>query len=94
MGYPDSIDEVVITIINEVTLIPVEELESSFDKSVYDLGIDSMLFVGIIGRLEEHFGISIPNKIIDPRGTFESIIRNIKSIVSKKKKATSTHSKI
>lgn len=84
----ELINEKIMAIICEITLIPIKELESNLDKSVYDLGIDSLLFVGIIGRLEEHYGISIPNEIIDATGTLESIIENIKSIILSNQKTT------
>ncbi len=67
---PDELTQKVVTIISEARHIPPQEitLDSKFD----DLGVDSLVAMGIIYDLESEYNIELPNEdvftIRDVRG--------------------------
>lgn len=85
MKSSENIKENILDIFSRESLITKEELENNLKKcSIYDIGISSMIFVNIAGRIEEYFKVIIPNDIINTSNNLEYIIDNIIAIIEKK----------
>ncbi|MCR5071923.1 MAG: acyl carrier protein [Bacteroidales bacterium] len=70
-----------LNILQDYVEFPVEEVntEEAFKAAS---GIDSFVFIEIIARIEEHFGISIPNSDLKGFSTIDDIINYIAAKVA------------
>ena len=70
-----------LNILQDYVEFPVEEVntEEAFKAAS---GIDSFVFIEIIARIEEHFGITIPNADLKSFNTISDIIRYIEARVN------------
>jgi len=83
MNNYNDIKQELLKIISRDALIPMEELETKLNEPVANLGIDSMLFIGIVTRVEEYFKISISNEMFSNASTIGSLIKNVEKLIKK-----------
>lgn len=77
----DSVEERVKTIISTVIKVPPEKLTPSTDLK-RDHGIDSLLGLQIVARLENEFKIHVPEEEIDCYTSIQSILDVIERLKS------------
>ncbi len=77
--HTDTIDERVLTTLRKVTM----QNQIDMDQSFYESGIDSIISLELIMRLEREFHIEIPDsrlpEMMSPRSVIE-LIREISTI--------------
>ena len=75
----ENVKKKIIKILSEQTLLDPSEIKEN--RSLDDLGIDSLALVEIVFSIEETFNITIPFNANDPtNSTFD--ISNVNSIIS------------
>lgn len=83
MNNYNDIKQELLKIISRDALIPMEELETKLNEPVANLGIDSMLFIGVVTRVEEYFKISISNEMFSNASTIGSLIKDVEKLIKK-----------
>ena len=78
---PVNIESGVRQVLNEITLSPVA-LDTPSESSLDAVGIDSVGMIDLIYRIEEQFGIQIPDEDVTPEN-FASIA-SLVELVSRK----------
>ena len=70
-----------LDILQDYVDFPVEDVNTD-EAFKAASGIDSFVFIEIIARIEEHFGISIPNADLKSFNTISDIIRYIEARIA------------
>jgi len=63
--------------------IEVEEFEDN-DRFVEDFGVDSMMVLELVARIEKEFGVSIPDEYFPEFQTFRDVARIVEQRLKEK----------
>ena len=80
MPASDQITEKIIAAVAEVKRLPVESV--SPDKSLLDLGFDSLDTINLLFALEEAFNISIPDEEAGKVTKVSDIVSGVRKLLS------------